>query len=236
MTLAVAIKAADAIIIAADSRGTIGDPRGLTAVNDTQQKVFKFGNCGIAIAGASEMALAILDEFEKRGINNPRTVDEAVASFAQAAVMCDEWYRQIPPAQRPGAMFILGGYRVAQNGSTPLPLVYILNSNLSFAPQLANNYPMMAGVPQYAVYLSHRYYDPSISGDNAAALAEYLISETASQDPKVGGPIRIAKVTPLGYDELSGEKVAEIQKRNLDLNKELKRFFLTERLAKHGNL
>ena len=49
---------------------------------------------------------------------------------------------------------------------------------------------MMVGVPQYAIYLSHRYYDPNISSDKAAALAEYLISETASQDPKVGGPIK----------------------------------------------
>jgi hypothetical protein len=55
---------------------------------------------------------------------------------------------------------------------------------------------MMIGVPQYAIYLSHRYYDPNISSDKAAALAEYLISETASQDPKVGGPIKIAKVLP----------------------------------------
>ena len=36
---------------------------------------------------------------------------------------------------------------------------------------------MMIGVPQYAVYLSHRYYDPSISVKNAAALAEYLIAK-----------------------------------------------------------
>jgi hypothetical protein len=49
---------------------------------------------------------------------------------------------------------------------------------------------MMIGVPQYAIYL------PNISSDKAAALAEYLISETASQDPKVGGPIKIAKVLP----------------------------------------
>src|SRR5208282_1453346 len=46
--LAVAIKATDAIVMASDSRGTIGDPRGLTAVNDTQQKVFQFGACGLA--------------------------------------------------------------------------------------------------------------------------------------------------------------------------------------------
>jgi hypothetical protein len=161
LTLAVAIKASDAIVMASDSRGTIGDPRGLTAVNDTQQKVFQFGACGLAIAGAAEMALAILDEFGKAGVK-PANVDEGVASFTTAAAMCEGWYRGIPPAQRPGAMFILGGYRMAADG--PVPMVYILNSQSSFAPQLANNYPMMAGVPQYAIYLSHRYYDPAISG------------------------------------------------------------------------
>lgn len=221
MTLAVAIKATDAIIMASDSRGTIGDPRGLTAVNDTQQKVFRFGNCGLAIAGAAEMALAILDEFGKAGLN-PKNVDEAVGAFATAAALCDGWYRGIPPAQRPGAMFIVGGYR---DGKPPVPMVYILNSQANFAPQLANNYPMMAGVPQYAIYLSHRYYDTSISGKNAAALAAYLISETASQDPKVGGPLQIAQVTPTKYQQLTPEQIEALQKKNQALNSKLKKFF-----------
>jgi hypothetical protein len=46
MTLVVAIKARDGIVLAGDSRGTIGDPRGLTAINDTQQKVHHLGNHG----------------------------------------------------------------------------------------------------------------------------------------------------------------------------------------------
>jgi hypothetical protein len=226
MTLALAIKATDAIIVAADSRGTIGDPRGLTAVNDTQQKVFQFGACGLAIAGAGEMVLAIIDEFQKQGLNNPATIDAAVANFGQAAIWCDNWYRGIPPAQRPGALFILGGYRPSAAGGAPTPLVYLLNSNSSFAPQLANNYPMMAGVPQYAVYLSHRYYDPSISADNAAALAQYLIAETASQDPKVGGPIKISKITATnGYQALTDAEIEALRKRNERLNKRLSKYF-----------
>src|SRR5689334_21835077 len=96
----------------------------------------------------------------------------------QGAALCDAWFRSIPPEQRPGTLFLLGGYR--QVAGVNQPLVYMLASNMHFAPQLAGNYPMMAGVPQYAIYLSHRYYDPSINGDSAAALAEYLISETAS--------------------------------------------------------
>jgi hypothetical protein len=225
MTLAVAIKATDAIVVAADSRGTIGDPRGLTAVNDTQQKLFEFGRCALAIAGSGELAMSLIDEFAKRGLSNPQTVDEAVAAFAQGAAICDGWFRNIPPEQRPGTIFLLGGYRSAAAGGAPIPMVYLLTSNTHFAPQLAGAYPMMAGVPQYAVYLSHRYYDPGISGDNAAALAEYLISETASQDPKVGGPIRIAKVTAGGYQALTDDEVAALKKRNQRLNDKLKRFF-----------
>jgi 20S proteasome alpha/beta subunit len=80
-------------------------------------------------------------------------------------------------------------------------------------------------MPQYAVYLSHRYYDPAISCDNAAALAEYLISETASQDPKVGGPIRIAKVDTNGFHLYSDADVGELKKKNERLNKRLKSFF-----------
>jgi 20S proteasome alpha/beta subunit len=85
---------------------------------------------------------------------------------------------------------------------------------------------MMAGVPQYAVYLSHRYYDPAMTADHAAALAEYLISETASQDPKVGGPIRIARVLPDGYHLLTDEQIANLKKQNMKLNNKLKRFFM----------
>lgn len=224
MTLAVAIKATDAIIVAADSRGTIGDPRGLTAVNDTQQKIFEFGSCALATAGSAELALALMDEFAKRGLNSPSNVDDAVAAFAQAAAICDGWYHGIGFEQRPGTLFLLGGYRYV-GGADPQPMVYLLASNTRFAPQLAGAYPMMAGVPQYAVYLSHRYYDPSINGDSAAALAEYLIGETASQDPKVGGPIRISKVTPHGYQALTDDEVSGVRKRNQQLNKKLKRFF-----------
>jgi hypothetical protein len=222
MTLALAIKAVDAVVMAADSRGTIGDPRGLTAINDTQQKLFQFGTCGLVIAGASEMALVIIEH----NLNNPADVDTAVAAFGQAATWCDNWYRGITPDKRPSALFILAGYRPnSQNGGQATPLVYLLNSQVSFAPQLCSNYPMMIGVPQYAIYLSHRYYAPTITADKATALAEYLISETASQDPKVGGPVRIAKVTTAGYQALTEGEIEGLRRQNEKLNKKLKSFF-----------
>jgi hypothetical protein len=51
-----------------------GDPRGLTAVNDTQQKIFQFGTCALAISGAGEMTLALLEPIPpKRPFNRLAT-------------------------------------------------------------------------------------------------------------------------------------------------------------------
>jgi 20S proteasome alpha/beta subunit len=222
MTLAVAIKASNGIIIAADSRGTIGDPRGLTAVNDTQQKIFQFGTCALAISGAAELTLALLDELSRQGLGTPIDIDAAIASFAQAANIYDGWLASVREEHRPFMGILLAGYRA---GVPTVPMVYLLTSNTRFAPQLSGAYPMMVGVPQYAIYLSHRYYDPTMSMESAAALAEYLITETASQDPKVGGPVRIAKVTPTGYQPLTDNEVTALEKRNQRLNAKLKSFF-----------
>ena len=229
MTLAVAIKATDGIVVAADSRGTIGDPRGLTAVNDTQQKVFRFGNCALAMAGSGELTLSLLDEFAKRGLSDPQNTEEALKSFQVGAAIFDDWFRTITPERRPGILFLLAGYRLVAGVQSPA--VYMLTSETRFAPQLGGNYPMMIGVPQYAIYLSHRYYDAGMTVNNASALAAYLIGETASQDPKVGGPIRMAKVTPQGYTDLTTNDVDVIIHRNEGLNVRLKSFFLNGGVA-----
>lgn len=219
------MKASDGIVLAADSRGTIGDPRGLTAINDSHTKIHQIGSCGVAFAGASEMGAVLLDELQKNSVDaRCGNIDAAIAEIVPAcAQYFSQWFGGIPPNQRPGVLITLAGYRQAD---PPEPMVYLLNSQANFAPQLFNNVPCMSGVPQYAVYLVHRYYDQSVSLENAKALAHYLIEETASQDPKVGGPIRIAEITAgSGFRELAEEEVAEIGTGNQELNQKLKEFF-----------
>ncbi len=228
MTLIVGMKAINAVILGADSRGTIGDPRGLTAINDSYQKLFPLGSCGIGIAGASEMGSVLLDELQKRNVgDNASNIDDAITQVRQHSAQCfTEWFGSIQPSQRPGVLLTLAGYRF-HNGQEPVPMIYLLNSQANFAPQLMLHIPCLSGIPQYAVYLVHRYYDPSITREHAKALTEYLIAETASQDPKVGGAIHIAEITPTdGYRELTTEEVATIHQSNEDLNQRLRRFFL----------
>lgn len=226
MSLVVCIKATDGIVLAADSRGTIGDPRGLTAINDNQVKIFPMGKCGIGLVGASEIGSSLLDEFHKNGLDKSTSIDEAVAKAVKlSADLFSVWFSGMLIENRPLVILTLVGYRYLPGDKTE-PMIYMLASQMNFAPQLLRD-TCLSGVPQYAVYLQHRYYDPSICLEKAKALAEYLINETASQDPKVGGQIRMAEISAKnGYQEISKEEVERISKANGELNLKLRQFFI----------
>jgi len=230
MSLLVCMKAGQTIIMAADSRGTVGDPRGLTAINDTYIKIFPLGRMGIGLVGSSEFGNTLLDELRKKNVGSIADFDHAIARIvSESAQFFNQWFGNIPLAERPPVILTVAGHRTNAN-RPPEPMVYLLVSQTNFAPQLFDQVPCLTGVPQYAVYLAHRYYDPSISVDQAKALAEYLIAETASQDPKVGGPIRIAEITAaVGYRELADEEVVKIHSANEELNRNLRQFFLQRR-------
>lgn len=226
MSLLVCMKAGQTIIMAADSRGTIGDPRGLTAINDTYIKIFPLGRFGIGLVGVSEMGNTLLDELNRKNIGSINDLGDAIPKIAKESAECfNRWFGNIPHDRRPIVLVTVAGHRI--NADKQEPMIYMLGSQTNFAPQLFGHMPCMSGVPQYAVYLAHRYYDPSISVKQAKALAEYLITETASQDPKVGGPIHMAEIPPdSGYRELSKEELEEIHASNEELNQNLRKFFL----------
>lgn len=78
---------------------------------------------------------------------------------------------------------------------------------------------------QYAIYLKHRFYHPDMVVENLCRLAAYLIAETATQDPKVGGAIRIATIKDgVGYQELDDNRITDIIKLNNEQNEKLKQF------------
>ena len=64
-----------------------------------------------------------------------------------------------------------------------------------------------------AIYLLNRLYRRDLSLDVAKDLAYYCIAETASQDGKVGGPIRVATARPNAQitvlDDAEVDKIGE---------------------------
>lgn len=240
MTLALALRGASAMVLAADSRGTIGDPRGLTAIDDSHVKVFKLTRfAGIGIAGASELASRLIDGLRPKLTQPDADVDAVLAlSMAHFKAEFSAWFGGPRPwfggAQindhRPVINFILTGYANAAPAGAPpaitTPRTYLLSSQVDFAPQLSPAGNMLIGVPQYAIYLLNRFYQPDLGPNAVRALAAFLIAETASQDPKVGGPIRMAEITPGGgYVDVPAGAIQGLVQENAQQSQNLREFF-----------
>lgn len=227
LTLVVALESKNGIVISGDTRGTIGDPRGLTAISDVHKKVFQLTKyCGIGVSGSSELGTALLDGIQKKLSDmNCEFIDKTIGETrSHVRTLYNDWFSQFPIDKRPAVLLTIAGY--AEVESRRIPKIYLLNSQLDYAPMLFDKGICMIGIPQYATYLANRYYDRTMDKDNVAALAEFLISETASQDPKVGGPINIAIINPAtGYSELSEKELAAIKKRNDKQRQDMKKFF-----------
>lgn len=231
MTLILSLRGMDGMVLAGDSRGTIGDPRGLTAINDSYTKLFKLSDyCGITVAGASELAAKLIDELAVILARGKHVYADAILLETRKLVRAryDDWFAKFKLETRPDVHLIITGYHKGQHNEM-IPRTYLLASPMDFAPQMSPNGNMMAGVPQYAVYLMHRLYNPAMVVADLTRLAAYLISETATQDPKVGGPLKIATLTPSeGFRELADAAVAEIIKLNEEQNTRLRNFFFQE--------
>jgi len=231
MTLVLALEGREGLLLAADSRGTIGDPRGLTAISDDHIKIKLFQlskYCGVIIAGASELAATLIDELRTK-------INEASAEYTDqimnitrdlARSRYQDWFSRVSEERKQVLNFIVSGYDQEIGSNNLRPRIWLLSSALDFAPQLCQTGRMMAGVPQYATYLVHRLYNREMNAIEMQRLAAYLISETATQDPKVGGPIRMASITPdVGFAEVDQSRIDDVVEEVGALNEALRSVF-----------
>jgi len=239
LTLIFALEGGDGIVLGADSRATFGDPRGLTAQNDSVLKSYQLSKyVGILTAGDANLATMLLSKWSS-GPDDASGVTEVMGKFRQAAKSSlGDWFKgfavqQVAGAQiptRPALTFIVAGYDIPKGGKgAAVPRLYQINSMLDFAPAQAGFGFALDGVPQYALYLLNRLYRKDRPIAELEHLAAYAITETASQDGKVGGPVRLATITPGdGYKLLPDPEVEEIVKNNVTRSENLRKSFYGE--------
>jgi len=239
MTLLVALKATDGIVAAADSRGTFGDPRSTTAQNDSQRKIHLISaHAVLLLAGSGEIGMQLAMEIEKlarqQNADGATRIMDLVRTTARNRY--DEWFPHLPPAVAPGVAgisrpelaLIVAGYDPDAAGAFTIPRIYQMVSSLQFAPMLHDYGFALSGVAQYALYLLNRLYEPDRSLDDLKALAVYVITETSSQDGKVGGPVRLVTITPGdGGAELDRAAILRIQETNAKRAEALRKSFYT---------
>jgi 20S proteasome alpha/beta subunit len=247
MTLLVALKGKDGLVLGADSRGTFGDPRGITAQNDSQQKAHILSRRAAALqAGSGEVGALIVQHAREKivadGIDGVTPVLSALRETARHNY--NDWFPSVPPIpapqlvmtgqapSRPDLVFIVGGYELQDDGdeSAPTPRIYQMASATDFSPMLHDYGFAVAGVAQYALYLLNRLYEPDRSVAELQALAVYVITETASQDGKVGGPVKLMTIAAdKGGKMLDEAAVTKIAEENEGRSKALRDSFYSKR-------
>jgi 20S proteasome alpha/beta subunit len=206
MTLTAVLVGHDGMVAASDSRGTFGDPRGVTAQNDAMTKVFALTpHVVVALAGSAELGVRIIDEVQEQLRQAPTDGVSAVMDLVRERTRqrYAEWFpgwqiqqSAMPaPPVRPDLAIIVAGYDLPA-GAPPDSKVFQLLAPYDFAPMRSATGFALQGVAQYALYILNRLFQPDASIDELKALAAYVITETASQDGKVGGPVQMATVTP----------------------------------------
>ena len=241
MTLLVALRGSDGIVVATDSRGTFGDPRGITAQNDSQKKLYIVSKyASILTAGSGELGASIMQEF----LNSLQpTNEESVTTILNKVrtlirTRYSEWFAKfevqaIPGSTkpvRPSLSLIIAGYDNDAEGKPTEQKIFQLLSQTDFAPMLHNYGFALSGVAQYALYLLNRLYENDLKIEILTALAAYVITETASQDGKVGGQVQMAIITPIdGCKELSNDEIDKILDKNKERSKSLKDSFFKEK-------
>ncbi len=108
---------------------------------------------------------------------------------------------------------MVGGYDLG--GEAAKPRLFHLPSYVDFAPSLSDYGWAVEGIGQYALYLLNRLYEPDRGVQELTALGVYVITETASQDGKVGGPVKVVTIKPgEGCVALADKSVEEVIEHN----------------------
>lgn len=211
--------------------------RQVTAQNDAQQKAHILSeHVAVLTAGSGEVGAMVIDMVRQK--LTAQKVDGAtpVLDVLRATVreQYNAWFPSVPAIQsipllqsgqvamRPDLAFVVGGYEL---NSTPR--LFSLGSLLDFSPMMHDYGFAVQGVAQYALYLLNRLYQSARTVNELTSLAVYVITETASQDGKVGGPVNVITIKPgaPGCKTLSPQEVQKIQQENESRSQGLRNSF-----------
>jgi 20S proteasome alpha/beta subunit len=237
LTLNLCLKGTNGMVLASDSRGTFGDPRGVTAQNDNMKKLYAVSKyVGVVIAGSGELGATIMDEIPNlirtSNIEGVTPVMNEVRKILMERF--DQWFKGYSIVQvlgstspvRPTLVIVIGGYEIDAEGRPTVQKIYSLNCHNNFAPMLHDYGYALNGVAQYALYLLNRLYTLDLTVEKLLPLGAYTITETASQDGKVGGPVQLMKIMPdTGCAILKTEEINSILLDNNLRSEKLKLLF-----------
>lgn len=224
MTLALALRAADGLVLATDSRVTGGPQRSA----DVSQKFLQVNrDLGVMTYGLAAPGY--------RGMN--RLVNEAnppnqrrLAYFSEISALAENVFRQeyndwlgalAPPeraAVQPMAVgFILGGYD--SNETSQFRVLHWGSPTF----EMEERPDVMAAQWHISGFLSKLFYYPEISVAQLKRFVALCLTETSSVEPTVGGPIQMATVTlSEGFKRIYEQEIHQLLLKNQNCHSSLR--------------
>ena len=204
MTLNVSVAGKDFVVAGSDSRGIFGDVRVATATIDVMKKLHVVApHVIVQVAGIAELGDNLVEEFivqqQTKKVDGVRNVLNALRLFI--VEKWDSYFATVPFQNRPPLILSIVGLDEIE-GKYVSPHIFTLMSQLGFAPGVHNYGFSCTGVPLFANYILNRKYKNTAPLKELTWLVAYAISETASQDHRVGKPIHIAQILPDGISLL----------------------------------
>jgi len=197
MTLAMALRAIDGLVLATDSRIT---GKGGTA--DISEKFLQVNRdigvltYGLAQPGYEGMSQLVSEVNRNQWAHFSKIADEATRIFQNAY---ENWVERQKEKRFYGVVgFILAGYdnletnqfRIMHYDITPSPEQPLGRVSMRSMPG-----DLLAAQWYIARYLLTKFYYPEMTVNELAELAIFVIAETMTVEETVGGPIQMAVIT-----------------------------------------
>ena len=208
MTLVLALAGTDGVVLAADRRTAIEEEE-RRLVTDTSRKVFQVSDhVGVALCGRGDLGLYLVEklvrEAREREIDGISSLFEFAPQFLIAAY--DKATGRVESRSKPPVGFVFAGLDPDAWGIYSQPRICSIYDWEGFQPLISPTGWDASGVIWIAEYLISRFYAPSMTVDLLAKLTSLAISETASQDSRVGGEPLLAVITAGGYRETTADQ------------------------------
>lgn len=210
MTLVSAAQGKDFVIVGADSRGTFGHPEVAFSSYDVMEKIVPLTPHVVALTyGVGEVGDNLLDEFRRsvsQGIDGVSEIVRQLQTFCSSR--WNQWFANVPFQFRPTVAYIVAGLD-KDDERYCIPRIYSLDSRMGFAPAIHRYGWAHGGIPMFAIYIFGRKYKENMSADELIGLVAYAITETATQDMRVGGKVKMMKISSDGIHILSEKEIQE---------------------------
>lgn len=217
MSLTIAIKAIDGLVLAADSRTTAGYTLDGPKTRDNSIKLIQLNdNFGVLTYGLSDIGYTGVTSLRKKisRDNNPYTPLASILDIGRQVFkkVSSGWDQRNPEIKRrdKDVGFILAGY---ERGEKEFKIINFQSPD--FLPASVKSACFLAGQWHIAKFFIKRLYTRDMTIDLLKELAVFLLNATMTVEKTVGGAIRLAIINKSkGFQWVSEEKVNFITKKN----------------------